>query len=138
MLVDESEKMEYLRLQHALEFARNKHQGQTRDQGTPYVHHSEMVAYIVLNAGGTLNEAIAAVLHDILEDTDAGPDDIHTLFGDEVLYLVEVLTKEKDEKRKIYLEKFKYSRVEVRRIKVADRIHNLMEMDIRDIEWQKK
>src|SRR5438876_12353336 len=69
------------------------HQGQVRKSGEPYLIHPLEVAGLLAEL--KLDEAsiVAGLLHDTIEDTPAKPEDIHELFGQEVLALVEGATK---------------------------------------------
>lgn len=109
----------------SLLFAREKHEGQTRIGGEPYIEHPIAVANILKMKGFTDPKyIITAFFHDILEDTDATEAEILFYGGDEVLEAVKVLTKTKgyDMKEyvadvgKIFLAKM---------VKLADRLHNL-------------
>lgn len=82
-------------IRHALHFARLAHHGQKRDYtGEPYIHHPIQVATIVSNVGGTEEMVMAALLHDVLEDTDKTLTEIRQFFGHEVGEMVEWLTDE--------------------------------------------
>jgi GTP pyrophosphokinase len=77
----------------AFEFARTAHEGQSRKGTTvPYVAHLLGVASLVLDGGGNEDEAIAALLHDTLEDTDATPQQLRKRFGREVTRIVVACT----------------------------------------------
>lgn len=77
----------------ALAFAAKAHRLQARKDGTPYIAHLLTVSSLVLEAGGTESEAIAALLHDYLEDIDgAHPDEISEKFGTQTLALVQQCT----------------------------------------------
>ena len=73
----------------ALRFAAEIHQGQPR-KGTdlPYIGHLMSVCALVIQAGGDEDEAIAALLHDALEDTDLPPGTIRERYGERVLEIV--------------------------------------------------
>jgi len=122
------------RLRDAFEFAREAHRPQKRKSGEPYIIHPVNVARIVaeeLELGA--DPVIAAFLHDVVEDTPYTIEDIRTRFGDEVAFLVGVVTKEKKEKyvqskqvdnfRQI-LASMQYD-VRALLIKLADRLHNM-------------
>jgi len=128
-------------VRRAYEYADKKHEGQFRKSGEPYVHHLIEVAYILaeLNCGpATL---AAGLLHDVVEDTDTSIEEIKNLFGEDISYLVDCLTKiqrlklsHRDEEefvaedhRKIFLGMAKDVRVIV--IKLADRLHNMRTLD---------
>ncbi len=122
------------RLRDAFEFAREAHSPQKRKSGEPYIIHPVNVARIVaeeLELG--VDPVIAAFLHDVVEDTPYTIEDIKERFGDEVAFLVGVVTKEKKDKyvqskqvdnfRQI-LASMQYD-VRALLIKLADRLHNM-------------
>jgi (p)ppGpp synthase/HD superfamily hydrolase len=136
------------RFSRALSFAHDLHQRQTRKtSGVPYVAHLLSVCALVIEDGGTEDEAIAALLHDSLEDQsrhyqggEAGLDsEIERLFGPEVIELVRGLTERpapeeagiSDKREKWRAHKRGYFRQigaagpSVRRISCADSLHNV-------------
>lgn len=126
------------RLRDAFEFARAAHSSQKRKSGEPYIIHPVNVARIVaeeLELGA--DPVIAAFLHDVVEDTSYTIEDIKERFGDEVAFLVGVVTKEKKDKyvhskqvdnfRQI-LASMQYD-VRALLIKLADRLHNMRTLD---------
>ena len=126
------------RLRAAFEFAREAHSPQRRKSGEPYIIHPVNVARIVaqeLELGA--DPVIAAFLHDVVEDTHYTIEDIRERFGDEVAFLVGVVTKEKKDKyvqskqidnfRQI-LASMQYD-VRALLIKLADRLHNMRTLD---------
>jgi len=129
------EKFDRERLDKAFHFAYQKHKDQRRASGEPYIVHPINVARIVNRFYLDENSLIAALLHDVLEDTDASEDQIRELFGDDVLFLVSSLTKiskikyrSKEESqaanfRKMIVAMAKDIRVIL--IKLADRLHNM-------------
>ena len=126
-------------IQKAFEFANEAHKGVRRRSGEPYILHPIAVAKIVVsNIGLGYKSIIAALLHDVVEDTDYTVDDLRSLFGDKVATLVEGLTKiktvldneDKAEQKSMQAENFKRilltlnDDVRVVLIKLADRLHN--------------
>lgn len=126
-------------VQKAFEFANEAHKGVRRRSGEPYILHPIAVAKIVVsNIGLGYKSIAAALLHDVVEDTDYTVDDIRNLFGDKIATLVEGLTKiktvlDKEDKAKqksMQAENFKRilltlnDDVRVVLIKLADRLHN--------------
>jgi len=122
------------RLRAAFEFAREAHSPQRRKSGEPYIIHPVNVARIVaeeLELGA--DPVIAAFLHDVVEDTPYTIDDIRERFGEDVAFLVGVVTKEKkdsyvhskqvDNFRQI-LASMQFD-VRALLIKLADRLHNM-------------
>lgn len=78
------------RFEEALAFATRAHRGQERKgSGTPYVAHVLQVAGIALEHGADEDQAIAALLHDVIEDTAFTRDDIAAQFGERVADIVE-------------------------------------------------
>ena len=118
----------------AFEFARKAHDGQLRKSGEPYIIHPIAVAMIVaveLELGA--NPVIAAFLHDVVEDTDYTIDDIRQRFGDDVAFLVSVVTKKNTGDYEISKQVDNYKQMlnsihyDIRAllIKLADRLHNM-------------
>ncbi len=125
---------EMARIRNAFEFAREAHSPQRRKSGEPYIIHPVSVARIVaeeLELGA--DPVIAAFLHDVVEDTPYTIEDIRSRFGEEVAFLVDVVTKKKGDKvvqskqidnfRQI-LASMQYD-VRALLIKLADRLHNM-------------
>ena len=69
------------------------HEGQYRVSEEPYIVHPIQVAIILAELRVDRNTIISALLHDILEDTDTKPEEILELFGEDVLNLVQGVTK---------------------------------------------
>lgn len=122
------------RLRDAFALARQAHSKQKRKGGEPYILHPIAVATIVavdLNLG--VNPVIAAFLHDVVEDTDYTIDDIRERFGDDVAFLVSVVTKAKkekyDESKQVdnYRQMLNSVQYDIRAllVKLADRLHNM-------------
>ncbi len=81
------------RLVSAVEFACTHHSGQRRKgSGAPYVTHPMAVASLVAEFGGDEEQAIAAMLHDIIEDCDVMREDVAERFGERVAEMVEACT----------------------------------------------
>jgi (p)ppGpp synthase/HD superfamily hydrolase len=78
----------------ALQMAESAHAGQTRNGsgGMAYIHHPVSVAETLAQLGYPETTVAAALLHDVVEDSDAGVEDVRERFGDEVAGLVEALT----------------------------------------------
>ncbi len=126
-------------IQKAFDFANEAHKGVRRRSGEPYILHPIAVAKIVVsNIGLGYKSIIAALLHDVVEDTSYTVDDIRSLFGEKVATLVEGLTKiktvldneDKAQQKSMQAENFKRilltlnDDVRVVLIKLADRLHN--------------
>ncbi|MGA2965783.1 MAG: HD domain-containing protein [Terriglobales bacterium] len=123
------------RLQRAFRYAAEKHAGQTRKQSVvPYLSHLMAVASLVLEAGGDEDMAIAALLHDVVEDCGGMPRlrEIRKRFGARVAKVVEGCTDsfgepkpEWVERKKDYLREVKYADVETRLVSASDKLHNV-------------
>jgi GTP pyrophosphokinase len=80
-------------LEKALLYAIKAHKTQLRKSGEPYIVHPILVASIVSSITNDESMAIAALLHDVVEDTLTTIEEINILFGEDVAHLVEGLTK---------------------------------------------
>ena len=127
------------RIRSAYEMARSAHEGQLRKDGSPYVTHCVAAADITVDMGLDEDSIIAALLHDVIEDTSLTHADIARQFGPAVADIVEGVTKltrvqytsKEDEQmenlRKMLMAMAKDIRVIL--IKIADRLHNMRTMD---------
>lgn len=126
------------RVRNAYALAAEAHKEQRRKTGEPYIIHPIAVARIVaeeLELGA--NPVIAAFLHDVVEDTDYTIEDIRERFGDDVAFLVGVVTKRKKDKYEKSKQVDNYRQIlasvqyDVRAIliKLADRLHNMRTLD---------
>lgn len=77
-------------------YTKLKHGGQKRKHGTPYYLHSFSVAQILKEKGYDINYQIAALFHDLLEDTDTTYEEILSLSNIDVADTVKLVTKEKN------------------------------------------
>ncbi|MDQ3992951.1 MAG: HD domain-containing protein, partial [Actinomycetota bacterium] len=119
----------------AFRLAAEAHEGQQRRSGEPFIHHPFGVAKVCAQLHLDEQTIAAALLHDVVEDTDADVDDLRAEFGDEIAQLVEGVTKltrvqfasreeaEAENYRKLILAMAQDPRVIL--IKLADRLHNL-------------
>lgn len=133
---------------HAYKFAEEKHSGQYRKSGEPYIVHILHVGYILSNLGMSPTTIAAGLLHDVIEDCDVSKEELAEEFNDEIATLVESVTKIgniefKDEKeylaanhRKIFIAMAKDVRVIF--IKLVDRLHNMRTLQYHKPEKQKK
>jgi (p)ppGpp synthase/HD superfamily hydrolase len=123
------------RLQRAFRYAAEKHYGQTRKQSAvPYLSHLMAVASLVLEAGGDEDMAIAALLHDVVEDCGGMPRlrEIRKKFGPRVARIVEGCTDsfgepkpEWAERKKDYLREVQHAGAETRLVSASDKLHNV-------------
>lgn len=134
-------------LNKALSYSKAAHQKQFRKSGEPYIIHPILVASIVSSITDDEAMAIAALLHDVVEDTQININEIKEIFGADVAHLVEGLTKidtirdaelipsNSNERlvvsalsfRKMLLASIKDVRVLV--VKLCDRLHNMLTLD---------
>ncbi len=125
----------------AYEFAAKAHEGQTRSSGQPYIIHPLTVAEILLDLGMDTDTVCAALLHDVVEDTDATAEQVQKRFGRDVAALVDGVTKltkipifnkeqqQAENVRKIMLAMSQDIRVII--IKLCDRLHNMRTLEFR-------
>ena len=138
---------EMQRIQKAYEVAYEAHKPQVRKSGEPYIIHPVSVARIVgeeleLDA----NTIIAAFLHDVVEDTPLTIEDIQKDFGEDVAFLVKVVTKQKKEKYDLskqvdnYLQILSSIHYDIRAllVKLSDRLHNMRTLSSMKPEKQMK
>lgn len=118
------ERTEAARYAAAAAFAAEKHAGQTRIGGAPYITHPTAVAEIVRGWGYGTDYQITGLFHDLLEDTDATAEEIQELGGAEVLRAVRLLTKRPGYVMAEYVAGLKADPM-ARVVKAADRLHNL-------------
>lgn len=112
------------RIEKAYAFAAEKHKGQYRIGGLPYITHPAAVAEIVKKKGGDTDTQITALFHDLLEDTDAAEEEIEAIGGKAVLEAVKLLTKKKGYIMADYVAGIR-SNPMAKMVKAADRLHNL-------------
>jgi (p)ppGpp synthase/HD superfamily hydrolase len=140
------------RFEQALIFATRKHAGQIRKgTGTPYISHLLSVAALVLEAGGDENLAIAALLHDVVEDCGGAPvlNEVRQCFGKPVAGVVEACSDTDitpkppwRERKEQYIRHLRNADAGTRLVSVADKLHNARSIlaDYRDIGepiWQR-
>ena len=127
------------KIQKAYNIARDAHKDQRRRSGEPYIMHPVAVARILFEIGMDNECIIAALLHDVVEDTAESLDDIKREFGDEVALLVDGVTKltqvplstreevQAENVRKMFIAMNQDVRVVI--IKLADRLHNMRTLE---------
>ena len=126
---------------------------QTRPSGEPYITHPLQVATMLVDWGMDIDSVIAGVLHDTVEDTDATLEEITELFGRDIAFLVDGVTKVSQARAGMKnLESYLPSTtdnltklliavgqdVRVIIIKLADRLHNMQTLQFKSPEKQKK
>lgn len=126
-------------LRRAYAFSNEAHYKQKRKGGAPYIEHPLAIAAILCNMKMDTNTIAAGLLHDTIEDTDTTQKDIGELFGEDIAFLVESLTKlsrmefktseeaQAENFRKMFLAMAEDMRVIL--IKFADRLHNMRTLE---------
>ena len=123
------------KIDKAYQFALESHGDQKRRSGVPYILHPVSVAYIVVELGMDTESIVASLLHDVVEDTPVGLEEIKKLFGIEVANLTDGVTKlgripysSREEQQAENLRKMLIAMADDIRviiIKLADRLHNM-------------
>jgi len=134
-------------VEKAYVYSAKVHQGQIRLSGEPYLSHPLEVAYILTQMKMDVTCIAAGFLHDTLEDTEAEPDEIKHLFGEETANIVEGVTKisrmqftnrqqrQAENVRKMILAMS--SDIRVILVKLADRLHNMRTLGFQTPEKQR-
>ncbi len=134
-------------LKKAYVYSAKVHAGQTRSSGEPYLSHPLEVSWILAEMKLDVSSIITGLLHDTVEDTLATPEEIETLFGSEIAFLVDGVTKisqlpyttkierQAEGFRKLILATAKDIRVVL--IKLADRLHNMRTLEYLPEDRQK-
>ena len=130
-----SPEADFLSVQRAYHFSREAHCSQKRSEGSPYINHPLAVAYILADMRMDTLSIAAGLLHDTVEDAEVTLEDVKTIFGKEVAFIVKGLTKlskvefmtrqeaQAENFRKMLLAMSEDIRVML--IKFADRLHNM-------------
>ncbi|MBK6495033.1 MAG: bifunctional (p)ppGpp synthetase/guanosine-3',5'-bis(diphosphate) 3'-pyrophosphohydrolase [Gemmatimonadetes bacterium] len=134
-----ADRLDIALIDRALRYSAAAHRGQKRMSGEDFVEHSIAVASILASLLVDTTSICAALLHDVVEDSDISTDDIAREFGPEVAGLVDGLTKisslsfrssveeQSENYRKLLLSVAKDARVII--IKLADRLHNMRTLE---------
>ena len=135
-------------LEKAFEFAKKLHDGQFRISEEPYIIHPMEVVKILIYLRADVHTLMAGFLHDILEDTDTKPEEIKELFGEDVLNLVQGVTKlgklqfkSREERqaenfRRMFIAMANDIRIVF--LKLADRLHNMRTLNFMSVQKQQK
>ena len=136
------------KIQRAYECAARFHDGQFRQSGEPYISHPVSVALILVGLGMDTDCLCAALLHDVVEDTDATLEGIRKQFGHDVALMVDGVTKlgqiplttkeeqQSENVRKMLLAMSEDIRVII--IKLADRLHNMRTLSFKSERKQRE
>lgn len=136
------------KLRRAFEYAKNYHKDQKRASGEPYIIHPLNIAYILANMRADMDTICAAILHDVVEDTESTLEDIEKKFNKTIRDLVDGVTK----MTKLDLSsKKELSALNIRRIivslardpriiiiKLVDRLHNMRTLEYKSPKKQQK
>ena len=135
-------------VRRAYEFGAREHQGQKRKAGEPYIFHPLAVARILAEMRMDATTLVAAILHDVIEDTGVSKDEVAQKFGKDVAELVDGVSKigkiegmsraerQAESFRKLLLAMTQDLRVIL--IKLADRLHNMRTIDSMSSEQRKR
>lgn len=130
---------DYEKIEKAYRLAEEMHKEQRRVSGVPYILHPTSVACIVVDLGMDTDSVVAALLHDVVEDTPTTIEDVTMMFGSDVAHLVDGVTKigkiayttreerQAENVRKMLIAMASDIRVII--IKLADRLHNMRTID---------
>src|SRR3989339_1220447 len=134
-------------IEKAYFLAKERHEGQMRKSGEPYITHPIAVAKILADLRGGPATLIAALLHDTVEDTSLTLKEVETTFGSDIAALVDGVTKigklsfnqkasQADNHQKMLIAMAKDIRVIL--IKISDRLHNVRTLESMSPEKQYK
>ena len=139
---------DFNQIRAAFEYADKCHAGQKRKSGEPYIIHPLAVAQIVADQKLDSESIIAALLHDVIEDTEATHEEVAKLFSPTIANLVEGVskltriqyaTKEDEQMENLRKMLFAMSKdIRVILIKVSDRLHNMRTMEYQSPPKQKQ
>ncbi len=121
-------------IEKAYEYAQKAHEGHKRYSGEPYMTHVAAVGFNLAEMGMGPNTIASGLLHDTIEDTEVTSEDIRREFGEEILFLVEGVTKlssvryygtdrHNESLRKLFVATSQDIRVLI--VKLVDRLHNM-------------
>ncbi|GBF73876.1 (p)ppGpp synthetase [Paenibacillus sp. 598K] len=135
-------------IREAYDFAEQAHHGQVRKSGEPYILHPVAVADIIVNMRMDVISIIAALLHDVVEDTTVALDEVRSRFGETCAMLVDGLTKlekirfrsKEEQQNENYRKMFVAMAQDIRviLIKLADRLHNMRTLKFQSEESQRR
>jgi GTP diphosphokinase / guanosine-3',5'-bis(diphosphate) 3'-diphosphatase len=130
----------------AIHFSADRHRPQRRKDArkSPYINHPIEVAELLWRVGGVRDVAVllAAILHDTIEDTEATPDEIRSLFGEEVLGIVLECTDDKSlpymDRKRLQIETAPHKSKKAKLVKLADKTCNLHDLNQSPPRWWPK
>ena len=130
-----NQKADVRQIRRDYEYAERSHHGQVRKSGEPFIEHPLGVTHVLADLGMDTDTLVAGLLHDVVEDTTLGLEDVEREFGSEVTGLVDGVTKldriplqtreqqQAENVRKMIVAMARDIRVLI--IKLADRLHNM-------------
>ena len=136
------------KIERAYDLAARAHAEQKRATGEPYIIHPVAAAMITVQLGMDTDTVVAALLHDVVEDTPVTLDEIKKEFGPDVATMVDGVTKlskikfvskeeaQAENVRKMMIAMAKDVRVII--VKLADRLHNMRTIDAKPVEKQRR
>jgi len=137
-----------MKLRRAYEYANNYHKNQKRASGEPYIIHPLNVAYILAFMHADMDTIIAALLHDVVEDTDSNLDEISKKFNKTIRDLVDGVTKMKkldfDNQKELSASNIRKLLVSLASdpriiiIKLVDRLHNMRTLEYKSSKKQQE
>lgn len=146
-IFDDEKQYDLSKIISAYGFAAKAHANQFRSSGEPYITHPVSVAYILLELGMDTDTICAALLHDVVEDTDTTLEDIRKCFGQDIAMLVDGVTKlgkiplfTKEEQQAENVRKILFAMsqdIRVIIIKLCDRLHNMRTLQFRPANKQR-
>jgi len=130
----------------AIHFSADRHRDQRRKDTlkSPYINHPIEVAELLWRVGGIRDQAVilAAILHDTIEDTETAPDEIRSLFGEEVLGLVLECTDDKSltymDRKRLQIETTPHKSTKAKLVKLADKTCNIHDLNQSPPRWWPK
>ena len=130
----------------AIHFSADRHRPQRRKDAlkSPYINHPIEVAELLWRVGDVRDVAVilAAILHDTIEDTEATPDEIRSLFGEEVLGIVLECTDDKSlpylDRKRLQIETAAHKSEKAKLVKLADKTCNLHDLNQSPPRWWPK
>lgn len=139
LIKNSNKKFDLELIDKAYKLAVNAHAEQKRKSGIPYISHPVSVAYIIVELGIDTDSVVAALLHDVVEDTDVSLSEIEKMFGSDIANLIDGVTKigripysSREEQQAENLRKMLMAMandIRVIIIKLADRLNNMRTID---------
>lgn len=132
-------KVDMQNVEKAIDFCKKYHNGQFRDSGEPFYTHPLEVASMVSDFSFKTDVIVAAILHDIIEDTAVTVGKVLDTFGWRIAEMVDMLTRERPDGTKLSVKEILFNAYnkgdfEVLLIKTIDRMHNMKTINVKDPE----